>query len=322
MAGIESGEGSDGGGGERWTPEAPAETDDWTVPEPEALPEASAPNDIQPTPNSDADIVSGIGAVALDGAQQAETESTVGRVALDGAQQAETEIDIGRLALGDSVEVSPAESADQGPGVDGADSGMYFSEQAEQRAELWDKQGVNDHGYEGTCGLASSAEMISDQTGERVTEREVVDYAQQEGLCVTDSPYPERQGGTDIGQIKTILEEAGLDSEVRNGMTQSDLAREIDSGGGVIAAVKAAEVWPADATGGPEIQAAERSQPGTDHAVWVTGVSRSPEGQVTGFYMNDTGLNDGAGRFVASGEMVSGWEQRGGQAVVSRRIEK
>ena len=204
------------------------------------------------------------------------------------------------------------------PGV--VDVRRFPSDQAERRAEGFLEQGNNDRGYDGTCGLASTAQMLSDLTGENYSENDVVNHAAKNELCVTDSSDPAELGGTTVEDVRTIHRDAGVQSFSQRGCDRETLARLVESGDGVIAAVKAAEYWPPDTDPSEGRVSATLAQGGTDHMVWVTGVSRSPDTSVvTGFYLNDTGRPDGAGLFVSNAEMKRAWEFRGGELLVARR---
>ena len=197
----------------------------------------------------------------------------------------------------------------------------FPSELAERRAERFSSQGFNDLGYEGTCGLASSAEMLSDLTGENFSENDVVRHAAENGLCRTNSSDPADLGGTTVEALRVLQQDAGVHPVSLRDCDLDDLARCVDSGDGVLAAVKAAEYWPSVGIYESEsARSAALAQRGTDHVVWVTGVSRNPgTSAVTGFFVNDTGRADGAGVLVSNAEMRRAWEQRGGQVLVARR---
>lgn len=207
--------------------------------------------------------------------------------------------------------------------ADRVDVRPFPTEQADRRAELFAFQGQNDLGYQGTCGLASSAEMLSDLTGENFTENDVVRHAAANGLCDTDSSDPADLGGTTLEGLRVIHTDAGVQSVSRRDCDLASLARYVESGDGVLAAVKAAECWPPTGISASEaVRSADLAQPGTDHVVWVTGVSRTPDtGAVSGFFINDTGRPDGAGVFLSNEEMGRSWEQRGGELLVARRHE-
>ena len=219
----------------------------------------------------------------------------------------------------------PSEQAEQ----------RFPSEQAEQRKEHWYYQGErNDRGYTGTCSLTSTAAVLSDLTGEEVTENRVVNLAADNGWCntdspepTTDSPEPTRLGATsqfDVWLINRELgRELGTDPLIVQHRDLESLASYVDSGDGVLATVNSAEYWPSDPIQQRNLSLIDDNnlgEAGPDHMVWVTGVSRDPENRaVTGFYINDTGLPDGAGLFLSNSEMRRAWEKPGGQLVVVSR---
>jgi hypothetical protein len=220
---------------------------------------------------------------------------------------------------------SLAEPSSSGGDADSvADAPAAFpSDQAEARAQYWHPQGNQFRNYEGTCGLASSAEMMSDQSDRRLTEADVARHAAENGLCTTeaDTLNPQELGGTTPESLAVLHSDFGFESHVEAGSDQADLASAVDRGDGVIAAVNCADYWPDEAFESPGSREAHRDSEQHNHAVWVTGVSRSPEGEITGFYVNDTGISDGAGRFVDSNDWARAWQARGGVMVTARRPE-
>ena len=224
----------------------------------------------------------------------------------------------------DAEEVVPAPPAealfDATTELPAADVRRFPSDQAEQRAERFFPQGHNDRGYLGTCGLASSAQMISDLTGEDLTENDVVEYAATERWCETTSSDPTELGAIDMRSLSEVHREIGVDSYRLRDADVEQVADFVESGDGVLAAVNSAEYWPSDAFGSESDRSRTLAHPGTDHVVWVTGVSRDPgTGLLTGFYVNDTGRSVGAGTFLSTAEMRRAWEQRGGDVLVSPR---
>lgn len=206
----------------------------------------------------------------------------------------------------------------------GADTPVaYPSEQAAARVDYWHPQGNQYRNYEGTCGLAASAGMMSEQSGRAVSEAEVTRHAAEHGLCTTeaDTLNPRRLGGTTPQSLAVVHTDFGLDSREEPRQNQADLATAVERGDGVIAAVNCADYWPDDAFESPQSREAHRTSEQHNHAVWVTGVSRSPEGEITGFYVNDTGLDDGAGKFVGANDWARAWQARGGVMVTARRTQ-
>lgn len=170
----------------------------------------------------------------------------------------------------------------------------------EKLKELNHLQGQNDLGYQGTCGLVAT-EQVMKANGLDVNENDVVFDAAQNGLCDTDST-PENNGGTSPGRISKILEGAGIPNHVESEKTMADLNQRVKDGKGVIAAVNAGELWE-DPTyyGNGE----------ANHAVLVTGSAENEQGGLLGFFINDSGTNE-SGKFVDTKKMLAAWEQTGG----------
>lgn len=170
------------------------------------------------------------------------------------------------------------------------------------------KQGQNEFGYQGTCGLTSSAEVLN-EFGIPMTENDVVRYAVEHGLCEVTPGSPESSGGTTVADQAQILTDIGVPSHIETGHSLEELAAEIRDGHGVIIEVNAGELWGEPAyydTGGP------------NHAITVTGVAVNPDtGMVEGVYINDSGTGD-SGRFVpAEHAALQGWLSNGSLSVVT-----
>ena len=173
-------------------------------------------------------------------------------------------------------------------------------------AELNDRQGVNDLGFQGTCGLASVKNILG-QFGIEATENDVVRYAAENGLCnVSDDPSA--CGGTSMLGQTDLLIHYGIPAEAQIGMGAEDLADAVETGRGIIAEVNAGILWndPSAFDSGS-----------ANHAVTVTGVARDPgTGSVAGFFINDSGPPD-SGRFVDIDSWGNAWRETGGCAVVT-----
>ncbi len=171
------------------------------------------------------------------------------------------------------------------------------------------KQGANDLGFLGTCGLVSCEDVLR-QFGMGVTEASVVDYAAWHGLCDVSGSAPECGGTTEYSQAR-LLTELGVPAHAEFGDSQEQLAQYIEEGRGAIIEVNAGELW-----NSPEHLGFGEM----NHAVVVTGVARDPgTGEIEGFYINDSGRGDpsDSGRFVDADIMRHAWEGAGGSCVVT-----
>ena len=158
------------------------------------------------------------------------------------------------------------------------------------------EQGINDFGYEGTCGPTSIANGINRQLGTNAfTENDVLSEAIQEGLCYQDAGSPADSGGTTTDQFMELYEHM---NELSGGkldiqrydfdqvLSMEEVARQLEEGHTVHVAVDADTLWnnsTAGLMGTPEVEKA------TDHWITVTGVERGENNEITGFHIIDSG---------------------------------
>lgn len=177
-----------------------------------------------------------------------------------------------------------------------------------ERLDHWHPQGWNDQGYEGTCGLVA-VEGTALNADVPTTENDVVDLARTNGLCETGGE-PYENGATYPTERQALLQELGLDSTIERNQTPEQLAQMVERGDGVIARVNSGQLWGADdpfdvGSTGPA------GEYWPDHAVAVTGTVRN-EGQLEGFVVNDSGIDDGAGVGVPIDRWKAAWADVGG----------
>jgi hypothetical protein len=166
------------------------------------------------------------------------------------------------------------------------------------RTDLWHQQGQNDRGFAQDCALVSVMETARDCAVD-VSENDVVDRAVATGRCDTSHPYEERDrnGGSWGEAVHQLLSDYGIANEVVNPTDVEELARYVENGQGVIAEVNADELWDDSPFGSPGYYG-EDGLAEVNHAVQVTGTVRDASGELTGFVVNDTGTEDGAGTVV------------------------
>ena len=154
-------------------------------------------------------------------------------------------------------------------------------------------QGINEYGYEGTCGETSMANTINRVLGtNEYTENKVLDVAVQEGLCDTGSL--DNSGGTTTDQFMELYEKmnetCGGQLDVQrhdfdNVLSMEEVAQRLDEGCTVNVAVDSATLWDqADPMGTPFPESRA-----TDHWITVTDVHRDESGSITGFDIIDSG---------------------------------
>lgn len=176
------------------------------------------------------------------------------------------------------------------------------------------KQGANELGFLGTCGLVSCEDVLR-QFGIEATESSVVKYAASHGLCDISATPPECGGTTEYSQAR-LLTELGVPAHAEFGNSQEQLAQYIEEGRGAIIEVNAGELWDSpEHVGFGEM----------NHAVVVTGVARNVNtGEIEGFFINDSGRGypGDSGRFVDADVIRHAWEAAGGTCVVTDIVRR
>jgi len=169
------------------------------------------------------------------------------------------------------------------------------------------KQGNNDLGYQGDCGLVSVGD-VANQFGVHVSENDVVHYAADNGLCTT-SGSSDQLGGTTLVDQEKVLNGLGVSSHIEEGNTLEGLGRELEDGHGAIIEVNAGELW-----NNPTYY----DSGNINHAVTVTGVAVDPvSGQAKGIWIDDSGTGQ-YDRYVQSDNTaVQGWLQNGSPSIVT-----
>lgn len=173
------------------------------------------------------------------------------------------------------------------------------------------RQGDNDLGFKGTCGIVSCQDVLR-QFGVEATEGELVKYAALRGLCNSDGTADDRGGTTVLAQAQ-ILNDWGVAATADVGGSLDGLAARIEEGRGVIIEVNAGVLWD---------DARYYDDGGVNHAVVVTGLARdAATGAVHGFYINDSGVPS-SGRFVDADTMRTAWVEAGGLSVSTLPVHR
>lgn len=166
------------------------------------------------------------------------------------------------------------------------EGGMVYDSPVETREILDLDQGKVPQ-FGGTCGLCS-CENVLRLAGLKVTEKEVVDYASENGLCVyRKSGMSGSNGGTSAEDRQQILQHFGLESTQMPGSVEN-IAQAVSEGRGVIVSVRAGRLWYGFSFM-PDF-----------HAVTVTSVKKDAQGNILGFYIADSGIHgkDGEGYYT------------------------
>ena len=159
-------------------------------------------------------------------------------------------------------------------------------------------QGLNEYGYQGTCGPTSQANALNEVLGtNEFTENKILDTAVENGLC-NISDFPEDCGGTTTEQFMELYDNVNEQTggkfetelfEYDNALGLNEAAAKLDEGSVLNVAVDSYALWGeqrsfADPAGGfvPDDFY-------SDHWITVTGAQRDELGNVAGFNVIDSG---------------------------------
>ena len=157
------------------------------------------------------------------------------------------------------------------------------------------RQGVNDLGYEGTCGPTSQANAINTLLGtNEMTENKVLHIAVDNNLCEVGEISPTDNGGTSTDQFMELYDKVNeqigdkLDIECfeyDNSLSVEQMAERLDEGAVLNVAVDSQTLWGENyhipGTLGEDVY--------TDHWITVTGVNRNDVGDISSFNIIDSG---------------------------------
>lgn len=159
------------------------------------------------------------------------------------------------------------------------------------------EQGINEFGYQGTCGPTSQANALNElfDTNE-FTENKVLNVAVDNNLCSMDSS-PENCGGTTTEQFMELYDKMNeqLDGKINtelyefnNALDVEDVASKLDEGCVLNVAVDADALWdqPREYVNSIGIPCDDFY---SDHWITVTGVQRDELGNIQGFDIIDSG---------------------------------
>ncbi|MBR6792476.1 MAG: hypothetical protein IKM49_05085, partial [Ruminococcus sp.] len=157
------------------------------------------------------------------------------------------------------------------------------------------EQGINEFGYEGTCGPTSQANAINSLLGtNEFTENKVLSVAVENDICETGSLDPADNGGTTTDQFMELYDKMNekLDGRLSverfdfdNALSVGQMAEKLDEGAVLNIAVDADTLWDQNF----HIPGELGQDKCTDHWITVTGVDRNADGSIAGFSIIDSG---------------------------------
>ena len=156
------------------------------------------------------------------------------------------------------------------------------------------EQGINEYGFEGTCGPTSQANAINTLLGNNeLTENKVLGIAVDNNLCdVSDDVV--NSGGTTTENFMELYDKVNdsigdkIDVELfdyDSALSVSEMAEKLDEGSVLNIAVDSATLWGEN----HHIPGMLSEDVYTDHWITVTGVERSQAGEIQGFEIIDSG---------------------------------
>ena len=206
----------------------------------------------------------------------------------DGDGQQETYIETPIDELGDDsddeepfVDPTVTELFEDPDTVDDPDDGIHGDPQAE--IEFHQTQGADN-----TCLPTSVSMVATELLGEHVDQADVAQMAEDHGFM--------GESGMSMDGGVTLLNDLGLDAELRTGGTMDDLRTALDGDTDVIIGLDAADLYSGD--GGPFDQGML-----SGHAVVITGI----DDEAGVVYINDPAFPDGAGVEIPIEQFDDAW---------------
>lgn len=200
--------------------------------------------------------------------------------------------------------------ADEGVGQAGSESiflGRVYNEfeqsVLEQNPEFYEtgkfyEQGVNEFGYQGTCGPTSQANALNQLMDTNVyTENNILSLAKDNGLCDVVEGCPEASGGTTTEQFMDLYEKVSEQSggafraecfDYDNALNAEEVANKLDQGAVVNVAVDSKTLWGERPEGFDPLNVGQTAE-ASDHWITVSGVRRDASGDISGFDIIDSG---------------------------------
>lgn len=160
----------------------------------------------------------------------------------------------------------------------------------------WECQGATNR-----CALFSQKFVIEEMTGKDIDIEEFADIAEENGWFTED-------GGTSPLNMDKMLGLFGIDHEMSFNNDMDDIQKVLESGGKVIVAIDADEIWSGETD---DLFAPED---GANHAVEVIGIDfTDPDNPMV--ILNDSGHEGGCGALIPMDVFVDAWEDSNFQMI-------
>jgi len=159
------------------------------------------------------------------------------------------------------------------------------------------EQGINEYGYQGTCGPTSQANAINKVLGtNEFTENKILKIAVDNNMCETNG-FPEECGATTTGQLMDLYNIVNAQTggkietkllEYDNALNLNETAALLDEGAVLNVAVDSYRLWDQQRDYSDPIGSYTQDF-ASDHWITVTGARRDEQGNIAGFEIVDSG---------------------------------
>ncbi len=196
---------------------------------------------------------------------------------------------LGRSGIG-AIQGMSEEPKEMGPQADASETQIIGNPER-------DAQFCHEQQHDDTCAIAAQEGIIKKHTGQDPGEEALRQFASENG-------WYKPGDGTKGADVAKLLDSHEIPTTGPRSADMDELRGELEQGHDVIAVVDAGLLWQ------------DAGAIGEGHAVWVTGLETSQDGQVAGVFLNDSGNPDidGGGK-VPAGVFEAAWTPTGNSMV-------
>lgn len=146
-----------------------------------------------------------------------------------------------------------------------------------------------------SCAVVAQACIYESLTGQRISEADAADYANQQGWFDPDS-------GTSLKDTGNLLEDWGIETYTPPDASFADLENALAKRDKPIVGVDGNEIWSPQS----DRQGNSLEQSDAGHAVWVTGIDYQSNGSAN-IILNDSGDPNGSSSVVEYNDFMNAW---------------